>query len=127
MNPMNLVGLLFDGAQVVVENIKIISVLSANIVGIGILVFWGISANRASREWSKNGIALLSMGVCAFVLASYGIVAISRIWHGALPILSNGLLLLSSVAIVLGLFHLIKKKTSPAVSAAFSSHSRLLL
>jgi hypothetical protein len=110
MNPMTVIGLLFDGAQVLFENIRIISVLSANIIGIGLWVLLGISANRANREWSKDGIALLSTGICGFVLVNYAIVVISRIWHSALPILSHGLLILSLLAFIVGLLLSIKNK-----------------
>lgn len=126
MNPMTLIGLLFDGAQVLFENIKSISVLSVNIIGIGVLAFWGISAHRANSEWSKNGVALLSTGLCGFVLVSYAIVAISRIWHLALPILSNGLLIIVLLALATGLLLALKKKTSSVDSAASSSRWLLL-
>jgi hypothetical protein len=112
MNPITVIGLLSDGAQVLLENIKIISILSANIIGIGVWVLWGISANRANREWSKNGVALLSIGICGFVLVSYAIVAISRIWNVALPILSNGLLILSLLSLGAGLLLYVKKNLS---------------
>ena len=109
MNPMTMIGLLLDGAQVLFENIKIISILSANIIGIGIWVLWGIFANRVNREWSQNGVALLSIGMSGFVLLSDAIVVISRIWHLALPILSEAMLLLSLLAIVTRLLLFLKK------------------
>jgi hypothetical protein len=110
MSPMAVIGLLFDGAQVLFDNIKIILVFGANVIGIGVLVFWGISAHRANSESSKHGVALLSTGVCGFVLVSYAIVAISRIWPLALPILSNGLLILLLLALGTGLLLIYKKK-----------------
>ena len=126
MNPITVIGLFFDGAQVLFGNIKIISALSANIIGIGAWILLGISANRADKDWRQNGVAFLSMGICGFVLVSYAIVAISSIWHLALPILSNGLLIFSLLGIVLSLFRLLKKKTSPVDSATSSFHSLLL-
>src|ERR1044071_4774168 len=110
MNPMTVIGLLFDGAQVLFENSRMIAVLSANIIGMGLWVLLGISVNRADREWSKHGIAFLSTGVCGFVLVNYAIVIISRIWPSALPILSQGLLILSLLAFIVALLLSIKKK-----------------
>lgn len=109
---MTVIGLLFDGAQVLFDNIKIISVFGANVIGTGILIIWGTAkrAGRANSEWSKNGIALLSAGLCGFVLVSYAIVAISRIWHSTLSILSNGLLIVSLLALLTGLLLFIKKR-----------------
>jgi hypothetical protein len=126
MNPMTVIGLLYDGAQILFENSKIISVFVANVIGIGVLVFWGISPKRANREVSKDWVALLSMGICGFVLVSYAIVAISRIWPLALPILSNSLLIVSLLAFVIGLLLFIKKKISPVDSAASCFHWLLL-
>jgi hypothetical protein len=110
MNPMTLIGLLVDGAQILFANSRIISVLSVNIIGMGLWVILGISTNQADREWSKYGIALLSTGVCGFVVVNYAIVVISRIWHSALPILSQSLLILSLLALIAGLLLSIKKK-----------------
>jgi hypothetical protein len=126
MNPMTFIGLLFDGAQVLFENSRIISVSSVNIVGTGVLVLWGISANRAGSEASTYWVALLSMGMCCFVMVSYAIVTISLIWHLALPILSNGLLILVLLALATRLLLAIKKKSSPVDSAAASSRWLLL-
>src|ERR1044071_5364699 len=126
MTPMTLIGLLFDGAQVLFEHRWIILVLSANFIGIGLWVLWGISANRANRESSTDGIAVLSTGICGFVLASYAIVAISRIWHVALPVLSNGLLIVALLALVTRLLPFIKKKSSLFHVEVSSSYSLLL-
>ena len=120
MDPMAVIGLLLDGAEVLFENIKIILVLSANIAGMGALIFWGIIASRANSESSKHGVALLSMGVCGFVLVSYTIVAISRMWPLALSILSNGLLILSLLALATGLPVFIKKKEPSPFDSATS-------
>lgn len=110
MNLLALIGLLFDGAQVLTESIKIILILSVHIIGIGVLTVWGISASRANGEWHNHWVASLSLGLCGFVLLSYAIVAISRIWYWALPILPNGLLILSFLACAIGLLISIKKK-----------------
>lgn len=110
MSSMTLIGLLFDGAQVLSENVVVISVLSVNIIGMGVLVFTGFFANRANSAWRMDGVALMSTGLCTFVLVSYVIVVISGIRYLALSILSNGLLVLSLLACVAGLLYLIKKK-----------------
>ena len=109
-------GLFLEGAEVLLENIKIVSVLSANIIGIGVLVVLGISAKGIKSEWRKHGVALLSTGVCVFVLVSYAIVAISRIWHSALSNLSNGLLILSLLGLATGLLLFTKKVLVSGVS-----------
>lgn len=117
MNPINMISLLLDGTQVLFEHIKVIAVLSVNILGIGAWVLMGISPDRAKREWNKSGTALLSMGICGFVLLSYAIIAVSRIWYSALPVLSNGLLIFSLLGLGTGFLFLLKKKTFPFDSA----------
>jgi hypothetical protein len=94
-------------------------------IGIGVFGFWGMFASRAQVEWSKNGVALLSIGISGFVILSYAIVAISSIWPLALPILAKGLLILSLLAFAIAFLLFVKKKVSPAGSAA--SWSWLLL
>jgi hypothetical protein len=126
MSLIALIGLLFDGAQVLVENSKSILLLSVQITGIGVLAFWGISGGRAKGEWHHAGVASLSLGLCGFVLLSYAIVALSRIWHAALPILSSGLFVLSFLGCAAGFLVYIKKKASSAELATLSSRLRSL-
>jgi hypothetical protein len=109
MSLIALIALLFDGTQVLVENIEMILILSVQIMGIGVLTVWGISASRAKGE-HNHWVASLSLGLCGFVLLSYVIVAISRIWHATLPILAMGMLIVSSLGVVMGFLSFIKKK-----------------
>lgn len=126
MNPLTAIGLISDGAQTLVENIEVICVLMANIIGIGVLFSWPLSLNPANGEWRKNGVAILSIGICGFVLLSYAIIAVSRIWHTALPVLSNGLLLFALLALGISLLTSIKKKASPLVCVISSFPSQVL-
>jgi hypothetical protein len=120
MNLIALIGLLFDGAQVLVENLRMILIFSVQILGIGVLTFWGISTRRAKGELTHR-VAILSLGLCGFVLLSYAIVAISRIWHATLPILAIGMLIVSSLGVVMGFLSFIKKKKLPVDSPLLSS------
>lgn len=110
MNPTAMINLLLDGAQVFIENIKIISILIVNLLGIGILLFKVVDSRQSNSEQNPDAAAMWSLGICGFVLASYAIVAISKIWHEALPILSSGLLLAALLAFAAGFLHRIKKK-----------------
>jgi hypothetical protein len=120
MNLIALIGLLFDGTQVLEENLEIILIFSVNILGIGLLAFWAVANGRAKRE-HHHWVATLSLGLGGFVLLSYVIVAISRIWHASLAFLSNGLFLLSCLGCAIGFLGFIKKKSSPVDSRTLSS------
>jgi hypothetical protein len=109
MNLIALLGLLFDGAQVLVENLKMILIFSIQIFGIGVLTSWGISNSRANGQHT-HWVAFLNLGLCGFVLLSYAIVAISRVWHAALPILAMGMLTVSSLVVLIRFLVFIKKK-----------------
>jgi hypothetical protein len=122
MNLIALIGLLFDGTQVLVENIEMILILSVGIVGIGLLAFWGVTTGRAKGE-HHHWVATLSLGLVGFVLLSYVIVAISRVWHASLAFLSNGLFLLSCLGCAIGFLGFLKKKSSPVDSLTSSSQS----
>jgi hypothetical protein len=126
MSPDAFLRLLLDGAQVLFENTKVLLVLSLNILGIGLLASQGIPIHRPNREWQKDGVAVLSAGISGFVLLSYGITAISRVWNLALPVLANGLLIVSLLAATTGLLISIKKKACRLISAV-SLPQRLLL
>lgn len=116
MNPLTAIGLISDGAQILVENIEIICILMANIIGIGVLFSWCMTLNPANSKWRKNGVAVLSIGIGGFVLLSYAIIAVSRIWQKTLPVLSTGLLLLALLAIGISLLTFTKKKLSRRLS-----------
>ena len=119
MNLIALIGLLFDGAQVLVENLKLILIFSVQILGIGVLTSWGISTSRAKGE-QTHWVAALSLGLCGFVLLSYAIVAMARVWPATLPVLSNGLFLLSFLGCAIGFLGFIKKKNSLVDSLTLS-------
>lgn len=109
MTPLQLVGLLFDGTQVLLTHSRMVALLSVQILGIGALGIWGVSAAQET-EIQDRWVAGLSLGLCGFVLLSYALVGIATIFHLSLSGLAMGMLIFSSLGVAMGVLIFVKKK-----------------